>query len=218
MRLFLIKPRLRQSTGFTLLEMLVVVLLVSLLASLLMQGFVYMSGTYHAVERRQARAQQQELLEGWLRDSVHGIVNGVDGEFGKDALFSGDASSFSGVSLSPLAGLHQGFPTKISWSIEREGNQIFLRYGEAPLTGGVMNWHIIKAWPSTVSASWFYQHEGEWLESFPRQTSVFKRDEKNVLPRAIGLRVDTVPLPIELIVSVRANSNVYAPPVIEGIF
>lgn len=218
MRLFLIRSNLRKSAGFTLLEMLVVVLLVSLLASLLMQGFIYMSGTYHAVERRQARAQQQELFEGWLRDSVHGIVNGVDGESGKSAVFSGDASSFSAISLSPLAGLLQGSPAKISWSIEREGNQIVLRYGEAPLTGGVTHWHVIKEWPDTVTASWFYLHNSEWLESFPLQTSVFKRDEKNVLPRAIGLRVDTVPIPIELIISVRANSNIYSPPVIEGVF
>jgi len=81
-----------------------------------------------------------------------------------------------------------------------------------------MNWHTIKEWPSTVAASWFYLHNGEWFESFPLQTSVFKRDEKNVLPRAIGLRVDTVPVPIELIISVRANSNIYSPPVIEGVF
>lgn len=203
--------------GFTLLEMLVVILLVSLLASLMMQGFIYMSGTYQTVERRQLRAQQQELFEGWLRDSIHGIVNGVDGTWGKDNQFSGDSASFSGISLGSLAGEPSGTPIKIVWSLEKKNAQTLLRYGEAPLTGGAMTWYTLKEWPSTVSASWQYLHDGEWLSSFPTQTSIFARDKKAVLPRAISLYVNSVPIPIELIVSVRGNPNAYVPPVMEGV-
>lgn len=203
--------------GFTLLEMLVVILLVSLLASLMMQGFIYMSGTYQTVERRQLRAQQQELFEGWLRDSIHGVVNGVDGNWGKDNLFSGDAASFSGISLGSLAGQPPGRPIRIVWSLEKKNAQTLLRYGEAPLTGGVMTWYTLKEWPSTVSASWQYLYDGEWLSSFPTQTSIFARDKKAVLPRAIGLYVNSVPVPIELIVSVRSNPKAYTPPVMEGV-
>ncbi len=215
--LFLTKPTRQDSQGFTLLEMLVVVLLVSLLASLLMQGFVYMSGTYHAVERRQLRAQQQELFEGWLRDSIHGVINGVDGEFGKNNQFSGDSTSFSGLSLGSLAGQSPGTPVKIVWSLEQKNGLVLLRYGEAPLAGGAMIWYTLKEWPSTVSASWHYLHNGEWLSSFPLQTSIFARNKKTALPRAISLYVNSVPVPIELIVSVRGNPNEYAPPVIEGV-
>jgi type II secretory pathway pseudopilin PulG len=197
--------------------MLVVVLLVSLLASLLMQGFVYMSGTYHAVERRQLRAQQQELFEGWLRDSIHGVINGVDGEFGKNNQFSGDSTSFSALSLGSLAGQPPGTPIKIVWSLEQKNGLVLLRYGEAPLAGGAMTWYTLKEWPGTVSASWHYLHNGEWLSSFPLQTSIFARNKKTALPRAISLYVNSVPVPIELIVSVRSNPNEYAPPVIEGV-
>lgn len=203
--------------GFTLLEMLVVILLVSLLASLMMQGFIYMSGTYQTVERRQLRAQQQELFEGWLRDSIHGVVNGVDGAWGKDNQFSGDAMSFSGISLGSLAGQPSGTPIKVIWSLEKKNTYTLLRYGEAPLTGGAITWYTLKEWPSTVSASWQYLHDGQWLSSFPMQTSIFARDKKAVLPRAISLYVNSVPVPIELIVSVRSNPHAYAPPVIEGV-
>lgn len=214
---FSIKPALGRLCGFTLLEMLVVILLVSLLASLMMQGFIYMSGTYQTVERRQLRAQQQELFEGWLRDSIHGVVNGVDGTLGKDNQFSGDAVSFSGISLGSLAGQPPGTPIKIIWSLEQKNAQIALRYGEAPLTGGAITWYTVKEWPGTVSASWQYLHNGQWLSSFPPQASVFARDKKAVLPRAISLHVNSVPVPIELIVSVRSSPNIYTPPTIEGV-
>jgi general secretion pathway protein J len=217
MTLSLTKPNYQQSQGFTLLEMLVVILLVSLLASLLMQGFVYMSGTYYAVERRQLRAQQEELLEGWLRDSIHGVINGVDGELSKNNQFSGDSTSFSGMSLGSLAGQPQGTPIKIIWSIEQKDGLILLRYGEAPLSGGPMIWYTLKEWPGTVSASWQYLHDGQWLTNFPPQTSIFARNKKTALPRAISLHVNSVPVPIELIISVRSNPNIYMPPRIEGV-
>jgi|GEM_PF-988761 len=216
MTLFLTKS-IQRSQGFTLLEMLVVVLLVSLLASLLMQGFVYMSGTYHAVERRQLQAQQQELLEGWLRDSIHGVINGVDGEFDKNNQFSGDSTSFSGLSLGSLGGWPSGTPIKIVWSLEQKNGLVLLRYGEAPISGGQMRWYTLKEWPGTVSASWQYLHDGQWLSAFPSKTSIFVRNKKTALPRAISLHVDTVPIPIELIISVRSNPNVYVPPVYEGV-
>lgn len=217
MTLSLINANKQRAQGFTLLEMLVVILLVSLLASLLMQGFVYMSGTYHAVERRQFRAQQQELFEGWLRDSIHGIVNGVDGEFGNNNLFSGDAVAFSAISVGSLMSQSPGLPVKIMWSLEQTSERTLLRYGEAPLTGGAMTWYTIQEWPVSVTASWQYLYDGQWLQEFPLQTSVFARDNKHILPRAISLHVNAVPVPIELILSIRSNPNLYKPPIIEGI-
>lgn len=204
--------------GFSLLEMLVVILLVSLLASLLMQGFVYMSGAYSAVERRQTRAEQQDLLEGWIRDSIHGLINGVDGDFGKDQIFSGDEASFTGISLNALSDNPMGTPVKIVWSLERENGRLLLRYGEAPLSSvDKMKWHTIKEWPASVNASWHYLHQGEWLNGFPLQASAFARDKKNVLPQAISLYVESVPLPVQIIIAVRNNPAAYVPPAFEGV-
>ncbi|WP_039915866.1 prepilin-type N-terminal cleavage/methylation domain-containing protein [Cellvibrio mixtus] len=206
-----------RTLGFSLLEMLVVILLVSLLASLLMQGFIYMSGTYSTVERRQMHMQQQDLFEGWIRESIHGLINGVDGALGKNQLFSGDEASFSGISLGALAGSPVGTPVKVVWILERKDGKLMLRYGEAPLSATEFKWYTIKEWPATVNASWHYLYQGEWLNGFPPRTSIFSRDKKNVLPQAISLYIDSIPLPVQMIIAVRNNPAMYTPPAFEGV-
>ncbi|MEN0037218.1 MAG: prepilin-type N-terminal cleavage/methylation domain-containing protein [Cellvibrio sp.] len=214
----LTKAHRQGGAGFTLLEMLVVVLLVSLLASLLMQGFIYTSGVYKSVERRQALAQREELLNGWLRDSIHGLINGADGEIAQKVYFSGNQDSFSGLSLGALSGRFPGLPVVITWSIERTANTSALIYSEAPLYGGNAERYVIREWPdSKMAISWQYMQDGGWQQSFPAKTSVFKRDDKNLLPRAIALHVSSLATPFEIIISVRSSPLRYAPPVIEGV-
>lgn len=216
--LFLTKSHRRLHSGFTLLEMLVVVLLVSLLASLLMQGFIYTSGIYKSVERRQALAQREELLNGWLRDSVHGLINGADGEEAKKVYFSGNQDGFSGMSLGALSGRFPGLPVIITWSIERTPDRSLLVYEETPLYGGFAERYVIRDWPdSRMEISWRYLQGGAWQQSFPDRASAFKRDNKNLLPQAISLQVDSVPAPVEIVIAVRANPLRYMPPVIEGV-
>lgn len=218
MMLFLTKFHRRPSAGFTLLEMLVVVLLVSLLASLLMQGFIYTSGIYKSVERRQALAQREELLNGWLRDSIHGLISGSDGEAAQKIYFSGNQESFSGISLGALSGRFPGLPVVITWSIERTAGSSVLVYNESPLYGGSAERYVIREWPdSRMQISWQYLQDGGWQQSFPARTSAFKRDNKNLLPRAISLYVDSLPTPVEIVIGVRASPLRYAPPVIEGV-
>lgn len=198
--------------------MLVVVLLVSLLASLLMQGFIYTSGIYKSVEKRQSIAQREELLNGWLRDSVHGLINGADGEQAEDIYFSGNQDGFSGMSLGALSGRFSGLPVMITWSIERTPDRSLLVYEETPIYGGQPARYVIREWPdSKMEISWRYLQDGAWQQSFPARASVFKRDNKNLLPRAISLQVDSIPVPYEIIIAVRASALRYMPPVIEGV-
>jgi general secretion pathway protein J len=209
-----------KSVGFTLLEMLVVVLLISLLASLLMQGFIYTSGIYKSVERRQGFALRDQLLNGWLRDSIHGLVNGADGRAAEKIYFSGNQDGFSGISLGSLTGRSPGLPVVCAWSIERTSTSSLLVYTESSLYGGGEGTkYIVREWSDPqINAHWQYLQDGEWRTEFPVRTSVFKRDDKNLLPRAIALYVDTLPVPLEIIISVRSSPIHYAPPTVEGIF
>ncbi len=204
--------------GFTLLEMLVVLLLVALLSSLLMQGFIYLSGVHQAVERRQERDQRDALLSGWLRDSIGGLVNGVDGSESTKIVFTGDSSGFSGIGLVSLSGRYQGLPVQTFWQIERSSDSTRLVYRESPLYGGVEESYVIREWSNpSLDARWVYWSDGGWKNNYPEQSSVFSRNHKHALPRAIGLIVNSTPYPLEILVAVRASSLEYRPPTINGV-
>lgn len=201
-------------TGFTLLELLVVVLLVSLLASLLMQGFIYLSGVYSTVARRQAHAQQQELLEGWVRDSIQSLTNGLDSAKPLPD-FSGDAERFGGISLRSIARFGSGEAIRIEWLINQSLEKTQLIYSESPVQGGDTVQYVIREWPG-VSAQWRYWDGKSWLNSFPERTAVFNSKPQPKLPLAIALYVDSVPNPIELIVTTRSSIDPYLPPMGEN--
>jgi len=103
----------RTRGGFTLMEMLVTLMLVSLATMLMFQ----MLGSYRiARERVQAQAggiDRRALFQGWFRDSVHGLYAAPD------LRFVGDARGFTAVSLNPLYA-PAGSPSGVAWRL-REG-------------------------------------------------------------------------------------------------
>ena len=101
------RPRNR---GFTLMEMLVTLVLVSFTTLLMFQ----MLGSYRiARERVQAQSgtiDRKALFQAWFQDSVRGlyITNGLT--------FSGGVDQFRGTTLNPLYG-EAGAPTAIAWRL-----------------------------------------------------------------------------------------------------
>lgn len=194
--------------GFTLLELLVVILLVALLSGLLMQGFIYFSGVYSAVERRQMLLSEQQLLDGWLRDSVQSFTNGIDSEL-KLARFAGDQTSFKGLSLASIARPGVREPLQIEWHLRREAGQLQLLYSEYSLSAEDEHTeYLVKAWPE-VNAYWRYWDGKEWLPSFPKRDSVFNSTEQAELPELIALYVDVLPYPLEFIFAVHSSTGKY---------
>ncbi|WP_250657382.1 prepilin-type N-terminal cleavage/methylation domain-containing protein [Alkalimarinus coralli] len=213
-----------RNSGFTLLEMLVVVLLVALLSSVLMQGFVYMAGIYGAVERRQDLARSQYLLEGWLRDSIQGMVNGVDGPVGKGVRFEGDETSFKGISLEPLVGLegqggatdgislpHVRVPHKIEWRLEQTVDAVKLRYGESIVTGERWQWYNVREWKA-AEASLSYWYNGRLITNFPEK-SHSGTDGGMLLPSGVVLTVRGVRTNFSVFIALNSNPKKYRSPV-----
>lgn len=109
--------------GFTLMEVLVTLVLVSLATMLMFQ----MLGSYRiARERVQAQSagiDRQALFSGWFRASVQGLF--ID----HGLTFEGRADHFEGTSLNPLyAGA--AMPTKVRWELQVEGSQTHVAYVE----------------------------------------------------------------------------------------
>ena len=103
----------KRSLGLTLIEMLVVLVLVSLLGTLLIQGTGFFLGKIATVKRIHREAAHAALGQHWFISSVQAMVPSRL----EARRFVGDASSFEGVTLQGLAS-EPGQPVRARWSID----------------------------------------------------------------------------------------------------
>ncbi len=107
------------SAGFTLMETLVMLILVSMAATMMFQ----MMDSYRIAQQRIAaqagQLDRSSLFEAWLVDAVRGLR----AEPGHP--FAGSRSGFEGVTLNPLFG-SGGAPSAINWQLRAtsEGGEI----------------------------------------------------------------------------------------------
>lgn len=177
--------------GFTLLEMIVVLMITALVGALIMQGFLYFAGLQQASERQGQRLQQQTHLRGWLQDSVRTMVNGVDGIWTDLPPFQGGADGMSGtayVGLTYAGGVAR--PTAVQWQLISEGGGVTLRYRERPEGSEQSSiWYRVRHWPE--STAWFeYKTDTKWSREFSAESAVGQKSA-TVLPYGIKLTVDT---------------------------
>lgn len=113
-----------RARGLTLLEMLVVMVLVTLVGTLLMQGIGFFTGKYQVVQRARADLSLAELQQNWFATSVRGLT-----PYGVEARrFVGNARGFRGITLTPLQA-EPGMPVTARWTIDGEDASV-LRYAE----------------------------------------------------------------------------------------
>lgn len=197
--------------GFTLLEMLVVLLIVSLISALLMQGFLYMAGVYGVVDRKQKVMQINQLSGGWFADSVRGLVNGVDGAawMAQSARpFSGSEQGFEGIGLLALSSAGGVVsPLIVEWQLVGDSSGgLSLVYGERRLGRSEDDRHVARHWPK-ASGRFSYFSAGQWYERFP-----VGDDGGRVLPDAIRVQVSSSRAPLQLIVRPGSSSSAYVAP------
>ncbi len=107
-----LSPGRGHTRGLTLLEMLVVMVLVSLLGTLLLQGIGFFTGKYQVVQRARADLSLADLQQHWFTSSVRGLT-----PYGVEARrFVGNARAFQGITLAPLQA-EAGMPVTARWTI-----------------------------------------------------------------------------------------------------
>lgn len=161
--------------GMTLLELLVVLMLVSMLATLLVQGVGYFLGKYEAVQRIQRQISAELIRRYWFVGSVQGMIP----YHVKDREFKGDALSFKGVTMQPLAS-EPGRPVKAMWMIDMEDERPILKYVE----GEDIEWEIDELKGQSFSFK-YADSKLNWYDEWPQpELDEIKREK---IPNIIKL-------------------------------
>ena len=162
-------------SGLTLMEMLVVLVLTSLIATLLLQGTTFLYGSHERVNYHLKLMQRDILPDSWFRASVAKLVASLD----EDAGFSGNANGFSGYSYASVTE-QEGKLVRVEWRLTEtaQGVELWLaQFGHENL--------LTQQWADAQSAQFFYMnHNGQFSSVWPTTDQ-----EKLLLPLAIRLEV-----------------------------
>jgi len=163
--------------GLSLIEVLVVLVLVSMIAVLMMQGVGQLLASYSVVQRVQHASSQTMLRQQWFRDVVSGVVASRSSK----RAFTGSADAFSGYSLTPLVRA-DGIAAPFSLSLVEVDGLVQLQYeegGEAEELS--MPWSILEL--DVLGQRFAYRNTaGQWLTDWPDESS-----PREKIPRQIAL-------------------------------
>lgn len=142
--------------GLTLLEMLVVLVLVSLLGTVLIQGAGFFLGKYATVKRIHRDASLATLRQQWFVSTVQAMVPSRLAA----RRFAGDASSFEGVTMQPLVA-EPGVPVRARWSIGGDASSVV--YAEE----GRASWTVLASDGEEGLAFQYADSAGQWHDHWP---------------------------------------------------
>jgi prepilin-type N-terminal cleavage/methylation domain-containing protein len=147
-------------SGFTLLEMLVVLVVVGLVSVSLFEALAQMGQVSERLAPHLAVSEREGLLDGWFRNAVNGLL--AD-RAGGENIFIGGANGFSGLTLEPL-GADPGGPTPFQWALvyATSGNYTSLVYrgdGTPP--------REIRRWPGSKPSFSYLGPDLAWYDTWP---------------------------------------------------
>jgi len=160
--------------GFTLVEMLVVLLIVGMVSGLLFEGAAQVMGMQARLERQLTRLRGEALHADWLRQAVQGLQ--PDYADGKQ-IFKGSPRGFSGLTTNPLsAGYGALQPFVVTLRHDAAHNSMLLGYGSGSSAS------VLLSWPGDQGRLRYLDARGEAHEDWPPPLGLWPQ-----LPRAITL-------------------------------
>jgi general secretion pathway protein J len=161
-------------SGFTLLELLVVLVLVAFITTLLIQGMGYLAKVNDSFVRQGDQHQARELAFGWFDDALSQLTAPAPGDV--SAGFRGDASSFEGVT-SASVDRREGIPIPFAFRLEPDDGGtrlIYVRRIEA------RRWPLILLTGETHFE--YLDAAGQWHKDWPPTPA-----QADLLPAAVAL-------------------------------
>lgn len=151
--------QIRKASGFTLLEILVVLVLTGMVTTILLQGLqqVMRLQTHFGIEL--FNTQQGAMLTDWYRQTVDGLM--PDYPDGKHK-FQGEQRRFSGSTVSPL-NAPNGNLVPFAWSLrfDPQRGETLLQYGTED------NAPVLMAWRGNFGGFTYFDAKGEPHDSWP---------------------------------------------------
>lgn len=181
-----LRPGRRANAGFTLLEAVVTLVVVSMLVALLMQALNHALGLRTRLLRLQGESRVMLLQEAWFREAVAGAQPPGYGE--GETLFSGTAGELSYASAAPLVA--RGRAPVRWWLASDADGHVALHYSDSAVDGMI-------AIPGPLQDASFSYHgvEGGWRNEWKglSPNEAFSSGERAVqlLPRLVRFRAVT---------------------------
>ncbi len=128
------------ASGFTLIEMLVVLVIVALVSGIMLTAYEHILDIRVRLAAFLDGTDAPTLVADWFRSSIDGLL--PDQKDGDD-VFAGTAQKFVGLSVAPIDGT-QGVPTRIEWDLvfDPRSGRTSLRY-----RSGTEESLTIASWP-----------------------------------------------------------------------
>jgi prepilin-type N-terminal cleavage/methylation domain-containing protein len=182
----------RRAAGFTLIEVMVVLLIVALITATILAAFERVLDVRLRVVNFLDSTGSPALVASWFRDSINGLV--ADTENIQDNKFSGSAKRLSGLTLVPMAGM-PGVPRHLIWEIAYDPNQnrTSLRYqlGDQPQLA-------VASWPGDRGSLQYCDTDLSCYDDWPPKTNHIVNVAHTQLPALVRLDLvfGTQPWPI----------------------
>jgi prepilin-type N-terminal cleavage/methylation domain-containing protein len=161
----------RGTGGFTLIEMLVVLVQASLLSGLLMYAISYVLTLEERLAGHRQWYRVDRLREAWFSQSIAGILL-LPGD--SNSAFSGKSKSINCRTLNPLTGFG-GVPTGTRWWLEESTDRVSLKLQEAG-----QQELLIGQWQAEGRFR-YLDDQGNWRDEW----SLLAADQGKQLPLAI---------------------------------
>ena len=165
----------RRQRGFTLLETVVTLVVVSMLVAMLMQALNHALSLRTRIARVQAEARTDLLQEAWFREAVATAQADLE-----DAMGSMQGSSTELAYATPMPLVANGM-SRVRWWLQREGDGLALHYSD-PATPDLT---IVRG-PLQEASFAYLDHEGQWHEQWNPAP-----DDRQRLPRLVRFQAST---------------------------
>ncbi|MGL6290157.1 MAG: type II secretion system protein [Silanimonas sp.] len=165
--------------GFSLLEAMVTLVIISLVTTVLMQSLLYVLGVRERVLRNERESRSASLDEAWFRESIGSAIADVS-ERGRP--FRGDASRVSFLGLDTLDG--RAF-SEVTWALVPGERGLSLEY-----RAGERRWALATGLPEGTAFR-FRDIDGSWSAVWPvpeaNAPDTSRPRPLRALPRAVVL-------------------------------